>query len=99
MSLGMTSNEATMLRILDYEQNPSCAWQRYDITGNDTHAEIHCTTNDDDDDGYPDGEIQEWIEEGYKGIAQALRVKGVSRFGVSGVAVIVTVNGIVQMPA
>jgi len=89
----LTDAEKLILSLLDAEQEPTAAWQRYDISGNLTEAEIHCSTNDDNDDGFPDGEITSWIEEGFTGIVAALKRTGVCRYGVSGVAVIVTVNG------
>jgi hypothetical protein len=50
------------------------------------------TTNDDNDDGYPDGATQVWALN-YKSVEDAKRVSGKSRIGISGVIVTVTVEG------
>jgi hypothetical protein len=89
----LTPTEQLILSVLDAQGEHTAAWQRYDITGNDNEAEIYCSTNDDDDDGFPDGVVTEWIEEGFQSIGKALKRTGVCRYGISGVAVIVTVNG------
>jgi hypothetical protein len=90
----LTDLEKLILAVLDSCGDQAAAWQKYEITGNRQEAEIVCTTNDDNDDGIPDGEITTWIEEGYKGTSPALKRTGVCRYGVSGVAVFVSVNGV-----
>lgn len=53
---------------------------------------VRVETNDDDDDGYPDGEWAAW-EEKFDTEYQALKHTGVSRVGISGVIVTVELNG------
>ena len=70
------------------------AIQRYFITTNPDGISVNCMceTNDDDDDGYPDGHWEQWNEP-YRDVEQALKVKGVCRVGISGVIVTVMVDG------
>jgi hypothetical protein len=68
------------------------ALQRYNILSTVDGVVCECETNDDDDDGIPDGKWESWIEK-YESVEQALRVKGECRVGISGVIVTVTVNG------
>jgi hypothetical protein len=49
-------------------------------------------TNDDDDDGYPDGTWERWADH-FKSVADFKRHAGVCRVGVSGVIVTVTLDG------
>jgi hypothetical protein len=49
-------------------------------------------TNDDNDDGYPDGEWKTWNNT-FDTPEQAMKYAGVCRVGVSGVVVTVTFNG------
>jgi hypothetical protein len=67
--------------------------QRYFITANpDGTAVCWCETNDDDDDGYPDGAWEQW-EEQYPSVEKALDVKGKCHVGISGVIVTVLLDG------
>jgi len=93
LTANLSESEKLVLSILDALQEHTAAFQRYEITGNEKEAEILCVTNDDNDDGYPDGETTVWIEEGFPSIAAALKRTGACRYGVSGVAVYVSVNG------
>jgi hypothetical protein len=70
------------------------AWQHYSVsTGYESgKVLVLVKTNDNDDDGYDDGEIAEW-EESFASLEAALKYTGHSRVGVSGVAVTVTVDG------
>lgn len=58
----------------------------------DGRATIHHETNDDDDDGYDDGHTEVW-EDTVASVERALRITGVTRVGVSGVRVLVTLDG------
>lgn len=74
---------------------PIFAWQHYHIitcVEDDAVVRVECETNDDDDDGYPDGEITRWTET-FNTLDAALRNKGKCRVGVSGVIVTVTLDG------
>lgn len=94
MSDQLTYSEREMLRILAAKESGQ-AYQTYEIEGEGNQWCVVCETNDDDDDGYPDGMVHpvRWVEHNYGSVMQALKRTGVSRFGISGVAVIVTVNG------
>lgn len=52
----------------------------------------HHSTNDDDDDGYPDGHTTEWTIN-YGSRAQFDKCCGVCRVGISGIIVTVTLDG------
>jgi hypothetical protein len=52
-------------------------------------------TNDDDDDGFPDGQWATWAE-GYDSVELALERVGKCRIGISGVVVTVTLDGVEQ---
>ena len=58
-------------------------------------ALVRHTTNDDNDDGYDDGEVTTWELDwpGPDGLAKALKQAGTSRVGISGVVVSVYVDG------
>lgn len=78
-------------------ESPLFAWQHYHlITGgvsfDDQSVRIECETNDDDDDGYPDGEIERWTMT-FPTVDAALAYAGKCRVGVSGVIVTVTLDG------
>ena len=69
------------------------AWHRVEMdTQEDGTVVAHISTNDDDDDGRPDGRIVRWTVV-HKSKASALRQHGVSRIGVSGVEVRVVLDG------
>lgn len=57
----------------------------------DGRCSVHESTNDDDDDGYPDGHVEEWSYEG--DLARELERHGKSRTGISGVKVSVYLDG------
>lgn len=76
-------------------ESTDIAYQRYHvITGveADTVVRVECETNDDDDDGYPDGQIDRWTMF-FPSVAKALAYAGTCRIGVSGVVVTVTLDG------
>jgi len=58
-------------------------------------ARVHHTTNDDNDDGYDDGEVTTWDIDwpGPDGFEKACKQAGTSRVGISGVVVSVFVDG------
>lgn len=58
----------------------------------DGSAVAECQTNDDDDDGVPDGRTAEWTLE-HKTIEQALKQHGKCRVGISGIVVTVCLDG------
>lgn len=68
------------------------AWQHYSVSTRPDEVLVLVKTNDDDDDGYDDGEVTEWPET-FPTLAAALKYTGRSRVGVSGVQVLVTVDG------
>jgi hypothetical protein len=70
------------------------AWQHYSIsTGYDGgRVLVLVRTNDNDDDGYDDGEVVEW-QETFADLERALGYSGRSRVGISGILVTVTVDG------
>jgi hypothetical protein len=69
------------------------AWHRIDAhTQSDGSIVALNQTNDDNDDGYPDGETAEWSIT-YKDRSQFDRCVGVSRVGISGIRVTVTLDG------
>ena len=53
---------------------------------------VYETTNDDDDDGFPDGEWKEW-ESSFKNVEAAMKYAGKCRIGFLGTIVTVTLNG------
>ena len=69
------------------------AWMVYHLY-QDEGEEIRgtCCTNDDNDDGYPDGKTEEWNVT-YKNREEMLRHTGGSHFGCSGIEVKVYLNG------
>ena len=68
------------------------AWHRIDIqTLGKGRCVVHESTNDNDDDGYDDGEVVSWNYE--DNIARALLRHGKSHVGISGVKVTVTLDG------
>ncbi|MFC5645361.1 hypothetical protein [Kitasatospora cinereorecta] len=68
------------------------------ISGTADYARMHTSTNDDRDLGYPSGDAS-WTDEIYSAehrpdaLAYARERAGVSRTGISGIAVEVYVNG------
>jgi hypothetical protein len=69
------------------------ALQRYFIDSQpDGSAVVHCETNDDDDDGVPDGSWENWDME-FPTVKKALKHCGKCRIGISGVIVTVTLDG------
>lgn len=80
----------------DEPQEPR-AVQEYDIVDYGGWCMVYCWTNDDEDTGYPSRSSQWSVTfsdspEG-KGLDKAKAYAGVSRIGVSGVRVIVTLDG------
>lgn len=70
------------------------AFHRIDITSHDDgSATAWCITNDNDDDGYPDGTTAEWRIE-HASVADALRHHGKCRVGISGIVVTVLLDGL-----
>jgi len=65
---------------------------RHTIVTQDDEAIVHTETNDDNDDGYPDGHWESWTLS-YPSVEQALKHTGKCRVGVSGVIVTVTLDG------
>ena len=70
------------------------AIQHYNIQSqSDGSAIVYCETNDDNDDGYPDGEWVNW-EETFPSVKKAKSHCGNCRIGIiSGVIVTVTLDG------
>jgi hypothetical protein len=71
------------------------AYQRYSIltcVEEDAVVRVDVETNDDDDDGFPDGEITTWSLT-FPNVDAALRYTGACRVGISGVIVTVTLDG------
>jgi hypothetical protein len=58
----------------------------------DENVRIECETNDDNDDGWPDGEVTTWVMH-FPNVTQALKYAGTCRVGISGVIVTVTLDG------
>lgn len=78
-----------------HDSNP--AWQRYDLeTSPDGRTITGITsTNDDDDDGYPDcGEIQMWRVVFRDRAEMIERTSGGSHTGISGIRVTVFLDGV-----
>ena len=65
---------------------------RHTVVTQGDEAIIHTETNDDNDDGYPDGHWESWTLS-YPSVEQALKHTGKCRVGVSGVIVTVTLDG------
>lgn len=63
------------------------------VTRDDGGADVRHETNDDNDDGWPDGKVTRWTDR-WRDAEAARRSAGVSRTGVSGVRVRVTVDGV-----
>jgi hypothetical protein len=69
------------------------AYQDYDVEENeDGTATVYCATNDDDDDGHVDCTRVTW-ELHFKSMAEALKYTGITRVGVSGIIVTVSIEG------
>ena len=69
------------------------AWQRYDLyTQPDGTIRGEASTNDDNDDGYPDGTVDRWPLK-FQNREDALKHFGTCRFGISGIEVEVTLDG------
>lgn len=85
--------EQISLRIAEGEWGGQ-AVQRYEIKARFPIAPVivYATTNDDNDDGYPDGNWENW-EMQFHNLESALRFTGKCRVGISGVIVTVTLNG------
>ena len=65
------------------------AWQTYDLfTAEDGTIRGTASTNDDNDDGYPDGDISRW-EVSYQNRAEMLKRTGGTHYGCSGIHVLV----------
>lgn len=71
-------------------------WMRYDVfsgrADGQPGAEIRCSTNDDNDDGFPDGDIAEWTLK-FDTVEEALKHAGKTRRGFYGQPVTVTLDG------
>lgn len=59
----------------------------------DGGAVVRHETNDDNDDGYPDGRVVRW-ENRWKDLEAAKRSCGLSRVGISGIEVTVYLDGV-----
>lgn len=69
------------------------AWQTYEgVTLDDGSIEVLVMTNDDNDDGYPDGTTAEWTMT-FKNRAAFDRSCGRCRIGISGIRVWVRLDG------
>ena len=69
------------------------ALHRYEISSQpDGTALVHNMTNDNDDDGVPDGRWDSWTID-YPSVSKALKDCGKCRVGISGVIVTVTLDG------
>ena len=87
----------------DYDYDDDCedifaTWLEYNIYGDRDSCVIHVSTNDNNDDGFPDASIESWElsftgNERGSAIEQALKHTGVSRTGMSGCNVYVSLNG------
>jgi hypothetical protein len=73
---------------------PDYAWQVYEVFSEDVHGKVRVlvSTNDDDDDGIPDGKVEQWSME-FPSVEAALEHCGRSRVGISGVRVTVLLDG------
>ncbi len=72
--------------------NPD-VWQRYELyTDNEGEIRGVCSTNDNDDDGYPDGAIEQW-EVHYRTYGEMLQRTGGMHYGCSGIKVEVYLDG------
>ena len=69
------------------------AWQTYDLfTAEDGTIHGTASTNDDNDDGYPDADISRW-EVSYRNREEMLKRTGGTHYGCSGVHVLVYLDG------
>jgi hypothetical protein len=68
-------------------------WMRYDLRRN-PDGSLHAdeSTNDNDDDGYPDGEVASWLAH-YSSWQSAQKSLGVSYVGPVGCQVTITIDG------
>ena len=62
------------------------------VTLDDGTVSVRENTNDDNDDGYPDGK-EVWWDWQAKNLDAALKHTGKSRIGISGIRVTVTIDG------
>ena len=68
-------------------------YHRFEITTRDDgSAQVRTETNDDNDDGFPDGQVESWLLE-FRSLDEALRHTGTSRRGYYGQPVDVFLNG------
>lgn len=87
-------NERVMQRVMFGEYGP-VAWHNISIiTCSEADAAVVVTeeTNDDNDDGYPDGHVTRW-DYTARTVEDALKRAGKCRVGISGVIVTVTLDG------
>jgi hypothetical protein len=76
-----------------YGNREPMAWhEMYAMTLPDGRVQVRNVTNDDNDDGWPDGVVTRWTST-YDDRETMLRVCGRSRHGVSGVVVRVFLDG------
>ena len=69
------------------------AWHTYDLYSNDDGTiEGESTTNDDNDDGYSDGTIEQWHVK-FANREEMLKRTGGSHYGCSGIKVQVYLDG------
>ena len=68
-------------------------WQRYDLcTCTDGTITGVTATNDNDDDGYPDNDVESW-EVRYRNREEMIKRTGGSHIGCSGISVTVYLDG------
>jgi len=90
----LEEDEAINRAIDDHETYLSQTWSHYRITEfEDGSCLVECSTNDDNDDGYPDREVVRWNVHP-KSLEVALELTGKSRVGCIGTVVTVWHNGI-----
>lgn len=79
--------------IEEYEWKLPSVWAEYNIIENeDGRCIVEASTNDNNDDGYPDEEIVQWKMK-FSSLERALSITGKSRTGCIGTVVTVWHNG------
>jgi len=85
--------EALEHEIEEYERKRFETWSEYRITELENGScLVECSTNDNNDDGYPDNEVDMWKMH-FKSLEDAIEVTGRSRTGCIGTIVTVWHNG------
>lgn len=81
--------------MIAFEQGEFGAWHKTEITTlPNGHVEIRHSTNDDNDDGLPDGKVTSWSDvfPPHRAAGEIARC-GKSRVGISGIRVTVILDG------